>query len=396
MGTATPTAGPVPSGGAAASGYRAADPSAYGGQATVRRRDVARTAGIQAALLIVLVPWHGALALTAVGLLTLLNLRLAPWPWARRGSAPLVVDRPGVFVGGSGEPGRLVHWESVHAIVLCEATSRRNGHRRPVPGVGLRLRSHPDVVAIRRPLDGWRIDEGQLLAAVTRFAPPGVAVVREGPLGEVFTLRPATVDVARRVAGAAAQAAVTRTPLARTPLGRAVVRGLRGTDDPEPAPGPAEFVVRGASGPGGTSGPGEPGAPGAPGELRLSVDGTGVYLGAVRRRDVVSPGRLVPWADIGAVVVFDVQERSGWHRAVGVTAAARGAAPPASARDLVGYRVAHDWPVDRARLEAAVALHAPRVPVLDGPPLRRTELSDVVSALARARREGELRLRRRR
>jgi hypothetical protein len=388
MGAAPPTAGPVRSGAAGTAGYRAADPSAYSGQATVRRRDVARTAGIQAALLIVLVPWHGALALTAVGVLTLLNLRLAPWP--RRGSAPLVVDRPGVFVGGSGEPGRLVHWESVHAIVLCEATSRRNGHRRPVPGVGLRLRSHPDVVAIRRPLDGWRIDEGQLLAAVTRFAPPGVAVVREGPLGEVFTLRPATADVARRVAGAAAQAAVTRTPLARTPLGRAVVRGLRGTDDPEPVPGPAEFVVRGASGTGG------PGEPGAPGELRLSVDATGVYLGAVRRRDVVTPGRLVPWAEVGAVVVFDVQQRSGWHRALGVTTAARGAAAPASARDLVGYRVAHDWPVDRARLEAAVSLHAPRVPVLDGPPLRRTELSDVVSALARARRDGELRLRRRR
>jgi len=53
--------------------------------------------------------------------------------------------------------------------------------------------------------------------------------------------------------------------------------------------------------------------------------------------------------------------------------------------DLAGYRVADGWSFDRAQLEAAVQLHAPRVPVVDGPPLRHAGPRDLAAA-ARAHR----------
>jgi hypothetical protein len=320
-------------------GYRVVDPSAYAGSAPVPVGDVAAVAGVQGGLLLALVVWHGPFALLLFGVATLFNLRRAPWPW-RRDQAPLVVDRPGVYVAGAGDEGRLVHWESIDAVVLCDVTSRRSAHRRLVPGVGLRLRGNAGVVAIRRPLDGWRIDERRLLAAVARFAPPGVAVVREGPLGEVFTLREAAEDVARRAADAALQRATER---------------LR---------------ARAAA----------PAAPpdGPPGGRQFAVGPEGVHLGPVPGRGGGRPGRLVPWADVAAVVVFDAQTASGWHRAVGVApAGGRGLAP----RELIGYRVAADWPLDRLHLEDAVRLHAPQVPVVDGPPLRRAGPGDLAAAV---------------
>jgi hypothetical protein len=331
-------------------GYQAADPLAYLGSAPVPVGDVAGVVGVQAGLLLALVAWHGPLALLLVAGATLVNLRRAPWPW--RHQAPFVVDRPGVYVAGAGDEGRLVHWESIDAIVLCDVTSRRSAHRRLVPGVGLRLRGHADVVAIRRPLDGWRLDERRLLAAVARFAPPGVAVVREGPLGEVFTLREAAEDVARRAADAALQRASQRLRARAAPV----------------AP-PA----------------------GAVDERRFAVGPEGVYLGPLPG-PAGRPGRLVPWAAVAAIVVFDAQTSSRWHRAVGV---ARTGGRSLAPRDLIGYRVAVDWPLDRGLLEHAVRLHAPQVPVVDGPPLRRARPGDLTAAVTRGyhrrHEEGDLR-----
>jgi hypothetical protein len=222
-----------------------------------------------------------------------------------------------------------------------------------VPGVGLRLRGHADVVAIRRPLDGWRIDERRLLAAVARFAPAGVAVVREGPFGEMLTLREAAEDVARRVADAA--------------LHRAAERLRTRAATPVPPP------------------------PRPPDERRFAVGPEGVFLGPDPGRGG-RPGRLVPWAAVAAIVVFDAQTASRWHRAVGVArSGGHGLAP----RDLLGYRVAVDWVLDRRALEAAVRLHAPQVPVVDGPPLRRAGAGDLAAAVTRGhrrrQREGERR-----
>src|SRR5690242_12801123 len=107
-----------------------------------------------------------------------------------RTETPIVVDRPGVFLSGAPYgPGRLVHWEQISSLVLADMTSVRSHHRRRGPGIGVRLRAHPGVVALRRPLDGWSVDAARLQAAVARFAPPGVDVVAEAPLDDPFTLR---------------------------------------------------------------------------------------------------------------------------------------------------------------------------------------------------------------
>ena len=339
-------------------GYRAADPSAYGGRPPVQRGAVVRLAGVQVVLVLLAVAFRNApVALAVVGAATLLNLRSALPLWRRRHAAPFVVDRPGVYVADADREGWLVHWESIGAVVLCDVTSRRSRHRRLVPGVGLRLRCHPDVVAIRLPLDGWRVDEDRLLAAVARFAPPGVAVQREGPLGEVFTLRAAAEDVVRW----AAEAALARTEEYLR------VRRSGGPGTPAAPTGPAAFA--------GPAGPAT--------ERPFAVGPDGVHLGPVPGRGGSRGARLVPCADVGAVVVFDAQTASGWHRAVGVVAAGgRGLAP----RDLLGYRLAVGPPLDRQALVAAVRLHAPQVPVVDGPPLRRVGAADVVAAVARAHR----------
>ena len=317
-------------GAAAGARYRPVDPDAYAPAALLPRRDVVRAIAVQLAILAPLLVWHGPVALAAAGVLTALHARRLPWRRLHGGDAPFVVDRPGVFVAGAvpGEPGRVVHWESIEAIVLCEVTSRRSRHRRPVPGIALRLRHHPDLAAIRRPLDDRPVDVARLLAAVTRYAPPGVAVVPDGPpLGDAFTARDVAADLARRAAGSVGRAAGRR-------LGP--VTGVRRV---EPAP-------------------------------LLLVDARGVHLG---------PGRLVPWEDVGAVVVLDVEERGGWHRAVGVV-------PPGATR-MRAHRVARDAELDRPRLEAAVRMHAPHVPVVDGTPLRRAGMADVAAAVARVRHE---------
>jgi hypothetical protein len=322
-------------------GYRAVDPLAYGGQPPIALADVvAEVVGVQVVLLLVLaVLFHPVVLLVVTGL-SIANLWRAPWPWRRRREAPFVVDRPGVYVVGAGGEGRLVHWESIDSIVLCDVTSRRSAHRHLEPGVGLRLRGHADVVAIRLPLDGWVVDERRLLSAVARFAPPGVSLVREGPFGEIFTLREAAEDVARRAAEGAARYAAER------------LRSRSAAPGPQPAD-------RAGSG-----------------ERPFAVGPEGVYLGPVPGRGGGRPGRLVPWADVAAVVVFDAQRGTYWHRAVGVAGAGRGSTP----RELLGYRLAVGWSFDRAALEAAVQRYAPRtVPVVDGPPLRRAGLADLAT-----------------
>jgi hypothetical protein len=316
--------------GAGADGrYRPADPAAYAPVALVPRRDVVRAIAVQLAITAPLLVWHGPLALVAAGALTALHARRVRWSWRRRGEAPFVVDRPGVFVAGAapGEPGRVVHWESIESIVLCEMTSRRSRHRRRVPGIALRLRHHPEVAAIRRPLDDRPVDRGQLLAAVTRYAPPGVAVDLDGPpLADTFTARDVAADLARRAVRRAARPRRSR--------------------------------------------PGDAGP-----SLRLAVEAGGVRLGP--------RGRLVPWREVAAVVVLDVEEGTGWHRAVGLAPAG---APPGTTR-LLAHEVARDWRLDRPALEAAVRRHAPHVPVVDGAPIRRAgvgDVADAAAALARA------------
>ena len=317
-------------------GYLAVDPGAYAGVPPVPVADVVAAAGTLALLLIVLVAWPWPVALLLACGAAVLFRRRGPWPW-RRLEAPFVVDRPGVYVAGAPGEGRLVHWESIAAVVLCDVTSRRTGHRRLGPGLGLRLRPHPDVVAIRVPLDGRRVDERRLLAAVARFAPAAVSVVREGPFGDAFTPREVAADVTRRAAeGVLGYAAARLGPRSPAPL---------------------------------------PTGDGRAGEEPFAVRREGVYLGPVHRRGGRVPGRLVPWADVVAVVVFDAQRGTDWHRAVGV-AGARGLAP----RELLGYRVADGWSFDRVGLEAAVRRRAPKVPVVDGPPLRHAGPRDLAAA----------------
>jgi hypothetical protein len=95
---------------------------------------------------------------------------LAAVVWSlRRRASSLVVDAPGIYLGDAyvrENEERLVHWETVAGIVVFPG----RGSRRPA-AVGVRLRRHPGVVAVRRELDGWSVSRRKLASAVARYAP---------------------------------------------------------------------------------------------------------------------------------------------------------------------------------------------------------------------------------
>jgi len=114
------------------------------------------------------------------------------------------------------------------------------------------------------------------------------------------------------------------------------------------------------------------------GAVALAVDQPGVFFG-----DSHSPGddqehRLVPWPDIGAVVVYDQlvdgSKEDKWERAVGV----RLRGEPTLARH---WRIVEGWQLDRPALEAAVTQFAPGIRVLDGPPQRPSNATDTLRAM---------------
>ncbi|GAB3119636.1 hypothetical protein GCM10027160_34060 [Streptomyces calidiresistens] len=114
----------------------------------------------------------------------------------------LRVDERGVLLGGSplrySATTARVRWNTIEAVVLWEQRLRHTrmlyvGLARlpgspPLPGpgrgldppiVGARSVGHvpPEVLAASVCVNGWRLDEARLAAAVARFAPPGVRVI---------------------------------------------------------------------------------------------------------------------------------------------------------------------------------------------------------------------------
>lgn len=114
------------------------------------------------------------------------------------------------------------------------------------------------------------------------------------------------------------------------------------------------------------------------GAVALAVDRPGVFFG-----ESSSPGddhdhRLVPWAEISAVLVYDQlvagDKQDHWTRAVGV----RMRGEPTLVRH---WRIVSGWRLDRPALEAAVSRFAPKVSVIDGPPQRPPDSSGLIQAL---------------
>ena len=102
------------------------------------------------------------------------------------------------------------------------------------------------------------------------------------------------------------------------------------------------------------------------GEVHVAVDRPGVYVGRMTAPTEESFPRLVPWADVSSVVVFDVRfprEPDPPRRGVGVTSPG----PDGVAR-LVAFRLSGAWDLDETRLRDAVARFAPAVPVVQDPP----------------------------
>jgi hypothetical protein len=138
-------------------------------------------------------------------------------PWRR---PPVVVDEPGIFVGGNGDEGRprLVHWEPISEIVRYGTTVPDGHDVDRTDAIGLRLRQRPGVISVQRVLRGWRLDRDELAAAVARFA-PHVEIV-EGPSQD-----PASGHQLRRQVGRLAEAVRAaddedgvRRPAEREPL----------------------------------------------------------------------------------------------------------------------------------------------------------------------------------
>jgi hypothetical protein len=373
--------------------------------------------------------WWGWLAALAFGAL---QLRRTAGPLLRPKASPFVVDAPGVWVGDDAvreNEERLVHWETIAAVVLFRAAAP--GSRDLHDAVGLRLRRHPDVVAIRRVLDSWSLDRARLEAAVARFA-PGVPVV-DGPddLGATASAARTVGAVADELTRAAGQANEARDEarVAESLLNheQAAAGFGPGRDGGPDAPGdgsgwqfvpvhrvryratdPRAYVVR----PTWRGSPvayvflvvgvvvgvlvgGDGGAAmgllfGAMftlpftlhaaavlrGSVRFAVDAPGVFFGEAQRGERPADHRLVPWADMASVVLFDVELEKSWERAVGVTRVPPGGGEP----ELEYHRVVDGWRLDRAALEAAVLSLAPQVPVVDGPPVPRPRLRDVAGA----------------
>jgi len=346
-----------------------------------------------------------------------------------RADHPVVVDARGLIFGdtGHGDGARLLPWESVTAVVLFDVPRTDTARPQWQPAVGAQLVGHPDGASVYRPLTGWSLDTAALTQAVARFG-GGVEVVHGERAGAAPTEAEIHRDV-RRAADAAIEAARSQPGFTGT---EPEFTGVHpGYADPRSGSrrrivwhrtaryqpvDPQAYLARHDL----RSNvvlilvfalfqvfawavviPQEPGvgivlavAFALPllllwrslrggGAVALAIDQPGVFLG-----ESSSPGddhdhRLVPWAEIGAVVVYDqLVDQESWQRAVGV----RMRGEPTSVRH---WRIVSGWTFDRPALETAVARFAPGVPVLDGPPQRPPRPGAVMRALIDTAREIE-------
>jgi hypothetical protein len=295
---------------------------------------------------------------------------LAAVVWSlRRRASSLVVDAPGIYLGDAyvrENEERLVHWETVAGIVVFPG----RGSRRPA-AVGVRLRRHPGVVAVRRELDGWSVSRRKLASAVARYAPgvpvvdapPGAPAAPQASVDHPVGLRSVARGGHRRYEPADPHAYVARPTPWRDPatlvaLSISVVAGVLILRHGLTAVSLVVSAVLAA----GFLGPAAVHAVGAArGEVRFAVDAPGVFFGRTGPGEPAGAG-LVPWAAVTSIVVFEVRAKHTGGRAVGVTSVPAGGGEP-----VVSYhRVMHGWRLDRARLEAAARHFAPQVPVVDG------------------------------
>jgi hypothetical protein len=325
-----------------------------------------------------------------------------------RRASPVVVDAPGIWFGADEDTDdeRLVHWEMIAAVVVFHG--RAPGSRRLQDGVGVRLRAHPDIVAIRRVPADRKVDRVRLEAAVGRYA-PGVPVV-DGP-GDLADVAAAhnTAEAMITAVREAQRAGTADQPPGWEPGARLVRRERYRPVDPH------AYVVR----PTWTSQPvvylfplvgigfGVAVARDNPvvgvavallgalpaiwhaagvlrGNARFAVDAPGVFLGEASSGEPDPDHRLVPWDEIATVVRFRVQGDKGrGGPAVGITSVPPGGGEPV----IRSYRVQNGWRLERRHLESAVRTFAPQVPVVDGPPLGPGRLSDLARALRTARQQ---------
>jgi hypothetical protein len=355
--------------------YRPVDRGAYTARRLPRGGQVVRLAAAFAVAALWFAVADGPLwsRLAAPGL-AVSYLAAVVWSLRRRASS-LVVDAPGIYLGDAAVPEneeRLVHWETVAEVVVFPAAGPGS---RPA-AVGVRLRRHPDVVAVRRELGALSLSRRGLATAVARYA-PGVPVV-DAPPGAPAAPRASDGHPAgvRSFAGRGARYAPVdphayiarpapwRDPATFGGLAISVVTGGLILRHGVTVVGlvltavlaagflaPAAVHVLSA----------------ARGEVRFAVDAPGVFFGRTGPGEPAGAG-LVPWAAVTSIVVFEVRAKHGGGRAVGVTSEPAGGGEP-----VVAYhRVMHGWRVDRARLEAAARHFAPQVPVVDGlDPARR-------------------------
>lgn len=362
-----------------------------------------------------------------------------------RGSPlPVVVDEVGVTFSatGDGDGARLVPWESITAVVLFEVPRTDTTEDRWQPAVGVRLVGHPDGVSVHRPLAGWSLDRAGLERIVARFG-DGVQVVDGDRAVAAPTAEQLQDEMHRRATEAIRES--IRDADRSTPDGMPewtsdgpATPGGRSDGGPPTGGGPGGTVGTGFVRPGTARyRPVDPAAylgrfdlrsnlgivlallglqvflwgvvvpqggavgvvfavifalPLLPiwrslrsgGAVALAVDRPGVFFGESRSSGDDQQHRLVPWADVSAVVVYDQlvegSEQNRWERAVGV----RVRGEPT----LVRYsRIVESWRLDRPALEAAVACFAPGVRVLDGPPQRPLSTAVTMQALLDTARE---------
>lgn len=356
-----------------------------------------------------------AIAVLGIGALFLLR----PLISSLRADCPVVVDELGLIFGrtGAGEGPRLVTWETVTAVVLFDVPRTDTSKHQWQQAIGAHLVGRPDGVSVYRPLTGWSLDTAALKRAVARFG-GGVEV----EFGERVGATP-TEGQRQRGAGRIADAAHTEAQPQPEPQAQwqappqdqwqaqPQATGYQPPAGPQPRiiwhrtaryqpSDPAAYLARHdlrshlplivvlvlvQVAMWALLVPQQPGvgilmavAFAAPllfiwrslragGAVALGVDRPGVFFG-----ESSSPGddqehRLLPWAEISAVVVYDQlvpgDEHDGWQRAVGV----RLRGEPTLVRH---WRIVAGWRLDRPALEAAVARFAPGVHVLDGPPQR--------------------------
>jgi hypothetical protein len=368
------------------------------------------------------------------------------WPWRK---APVVIDAPGVFVGGDGDEGRpqVVPWEAIHEIVLYETVVARAGDVRRADAVGLRLRRRPEVISVQRVLRSWELDRAELEAAVARFA-PDVAVV-DGPSQDPLSgdqLQAQFDEIADSVREAGAEdddgvrrpaegeplygprSGVPERPPASPPTPAPVHGTAAEPGAPAPAPSPvghgAAYVVKpdgstigspllfaaigaGIAAYGAWSGVWIAALFGLAflwpllkhwndarrGVVYFCADADGLYLGEARDADDHTTKLSLPWSAISTVVVFDVEKagRDSDGDRTSTWHRAVGVTLPDSRGAVAHFMVFDDFKLDRAHLETAVEAHGGGVPVVDGPAVGSRSLRDVAGGLfdvLRDRRDG--------